>query len=108
MAGHSLERAYYLLPAFSTLDLCQMACRLLLYPLPDEAVILILDVAEKVEAFTDWTNSIIRLYPQSQLRNLADIKVAQLPKGLLTVRKNYHIITIAVIQIPYLFSLLAM
>ena len=79
MTGHSQKRAYYLLPAFSTLYLVQLPCRILLYPLPDEAVILKLNKSEIVEAFTDGADCLIRLYPQAELCNLTYIKVAQLP-----------------------------
>ena len=79
MTGHSLERAYNLLPAFSTLYLVQLPCSILLYSLPDEAVLLKLYISEIVEAFTDGAHCLIRLYPQAELCNLTYIKVAQLP-----------------------------
>ena len=85
MAGHSLERAYHFLPALSTLDAVQLPRRVLLYPLADEAVVLVLDISEKVKPLTDRTYSLVMLYAQSELRKLTDVKVAQPSQGFFVI-----------------------
>jgi len=79
VAGHSFERAYKLLPALSALYLCQMACYLLLYPLPDEAVVLKLNEAEKVEAYANGPHGLISFYLQSEFLYFMHIDISLLP-----------------------------